>query len=63
MHKLENTNSYLEARVKKLEDIMYERQVTLVSLTGESHHPGELKTEGILKSMEKQYTVNFLPFS
>jgi hypothetical protein len=53
MHELENTNSYLEARVKKLEDIMYERQITLVSSTGESHHPGELKTDLILKSMEK----------
>lgn len=40
MHELENTNSYLQARVKKLERIMYERQITLVSSTGTASHPG-----------------------
>lgn len=40
MHELENTNSYLQARVKKLERIMYERQITLVSSSGASTHPG-----------------------
>jgi hypothetical protein len=39
MHELENTNSFLKARVKKLEQIMYEKQITLVSSTGESRHP------------------------
>ncbi len=40
MHELESTNSYLQARVKKLERIMYERQITLVSSTGSASHPG-----------------------
>ncbi len=40
MHELENTNSFLQARVKKLERIMYERQITLVSSSGSSTHPG-----------------------
>jgi hypothetical protein len=39
MHELESTNSYLQARVKKLEQIMYEKQITLVSSTGESRRP------------------------
>ena len=40
MHELENTNSYLKARIKKLERIMYEKQITLVSSSGEAKHPG-----------------------
>lgn len=40
MHELESTNSFLQARVKKLERIMYERQITLVSSSGASTHPG-----------------------
>lgn len=39
MHELESTNSYLKARVKKLEQLMYEKQITLVSSTGEARHP------------------------
>jgi len=30
MHELESTNSYLRARVKKLEEVMYEKQITVV---------------------------------
>jgi hypothetical protein len=35
MHELKTTNSYLRARVKKLEKTMYERNVKLVSSSGE----------------------------
>lgn len=40
MHELENTNSFLKARVKKLENLMYERQITVVSSSGEEKRPG-----------------------
>lgn len=40
MHELENTNSFLQARVKKLEKLMYERNITLVSSSGEERRPG-----------------------
>ena len=30
MHELENTNSYLRARVRKLEEVMYAKQITVV---------------------------------
>jgi hypothetical protein len=40
MHELESTNSFLQARVKKLERIMYERQITLVSSSGAASRPG-----------------------
>lgn len=30
MHELESTNSYLQARVKKLEQVVYDRQITVV---------------------------------
>eukprot|EP00980_Cylindrotheca_fusiformis_P014378 scaffold3827_cov179-Cylindrotheca_fusiformis.AAC.42 len=40
MHELENTNSYLKARVKKLENLMYEKQIKLISSSGEESRPG-----------------------
>ena len=30
MHELESTNSFLQARIKKLEQVMYEKQITIV---------------------------------
>ena len=30
MHELESTNSYLQARVKRLEQVVYERQITII---------------------------------
>jgi hypothetical protein len=39
MHELENKNSFLKARVKKLEKLMYERQITVVSSSGEESRP------------------------
>ncbi|KAG7352502.1 transmembrane protein [Nitzschia inconspicua] len=39
VHELENTNSYLKQRINKLEQLMYERQITLISSSGESRHP------------------------
>ena len=38
-HELEKTNAFLQARVKKLEKLMYEKQITLVSSSGESRRP------------------------
>jgi len=35
MHELENTNSYLKARVSKLEQVVYSRQITVVPKSGE----------------------------
>jgi hypothetical protein len=41
MHELESTNSFLEARIKKLEKLMYEKQITLVNSKGHARHPGD----------------------
>jgi hypothetical protein len=30
MHELETTNSFLRARVRKLEEVMYQKQITIV---------------------------------
>lgn len=38
-HELEKTNAFLQARVNKLEKLMYEKQITLVSSSGESRRP------------------------
>mmetsp|Transcript_38202 Transcript_38202/g.92911 ORF Transcript_38202/g.92911 Transcript_38202/m.92911 type:complete len:117 (+) Transcript_38202:1-351(+) len=38
-HELEKTNAFLQARVTKLEKLMYEKQITLVSSSGESRRP------------------------
>jgi hypothetical protein len=40
VHELESTNSYLQQRISKLEQLMYERQITLISSSGDSRHPG-----------------------
>jgi hypothetical protein len=40
MHDLENKNSSLKAKVKKLEKLMYEQQITVVSSSGEESRPG-----------------------
>jgi cell division septum initiation protein DivIVA len=39
VHELQSTNSYLQARIQKLEELMYERQITLISSSGEMRHP------------------------
>jgi hypothetical protein len=39
MHELESKNSFLQARVKKLEQLMYEKQITVVTSAGEARHP------------------------
>lgn len=39
VHELESTNSYLQKRINKLEQLMYEKQITLISSSGESRHP------------------------
>jgi hypothetical protein len=39
VHELESTNSYLQQRIKKLEQLMYERQITLISSSGDTRHP------------------------
>ncbi|KAL3924284.1 MAG: hypothetical protein SGILL_001136 [Bacillariaceae sp.] len=39
VHELQSTNSYLQARIKKLEELVYERQITLISSSGETRHP------------------------
>lgn len=36
MHELESTNTYLQARIKKLEQLMYEKQITVVTSSGEA---------------------------
>jgi hypothetical protein len=41
MNELETTNSDLQDRVNKLEQLMYEKQITVVSSTGEAHHSGD----------------------
>jgi hypothetical protein len=43
MHELESKNSFLQARVKKLEQLMYEKQITIVSKSGESRRPDHSK--------------------
>jgi Transmembrane protein 65 len=39
VHELESTNSYLKQRINKLEQLMYERQITLISSSGDARHP------------------------
>lgn len=39
MNELETSNAYLRARVKKLEGVIHDKQITLVSSTGEERHP------------------------
>jgi Transmembrane protein 65 len=39
VHELESTNSYLQQRINKLEQLMYEKQITLISSSGEQRHP------------------------
>jgi len=43
MNELENSNAYLRAKVKKLEGILHDRQITLVSSTGEERHAGSME--------------------
>lgn len=44
VHELENTNSYLQQRISRLEQLMYERQITLISSSGQSRHPSVVAT-------------------
>jgi hypothetical protein len=44
VHELESTNSYLQQRINKLEQLMYERQITLISSSGDSRHPAAATT-------------------
>jgi hypothetical protein len=45
MHELESTNSFLRARVKKLEQLMYDKQITVITKSGESRRPDHSKEE------------------
>ena len=49
INELEITNSYLLARVKKLEKQMHEKQVTIVSKSGEEHHPAPPTPEDVMR--------------
>jgi hypothetical protein len=54
MHELESTNDYLKARVKKLEQYMYDKQITIVTSGGIQSHPNHSSSSSSYNNDENE---------